>query len=158
MRQLIFVSSPQRELARLRRSLCYGLLTDPYFKEYFDVFLFENLPANGRNPEGNYLEKVEECSIYLGLIGRTYGTVDPHSRLSATEVEFDRATELRKDRLVFVRRLPRGVRRERRMAALLRKVAREVTFKEFTTADRLLLEVKTALLLWQQRRAGGGTV
>ncbi len=48
---LIFVSSPQTEFAHERRELCYFVLTDPYLKQFFDVFLFEDLPANQRDPK-----------------------------------------------------------------------------------------------------------
>ena len=74
--KLIFVSSPQNEFANVRRELCYFILTDPYLKQYFDVFLFENLPANERNPQNVYLNKVKECTIYLGLFGKNYGAQD----------------------------------------------------------------------------------
>ena len=84
---LIFVSSPQSELKYYRRELCYFILTDPYLKQYFDVFLFENLPANQRNPENNYLNKVEECKIYLGLFGKTYGTEDDDGLYEVTRPE-----------------------------------------------------------------------
>ncbi len=75
---LIFVSSPQSEFEIERKEICYFILTDPYLKQYFDVFLFENLPACEQNPQYNYREKVEESEIYLGLFGASYGTPDGH--------------------------------------------------------------------------------
>ena len=148
---LIFISSPQAEFARTRRALCYFVLTDPYLKQYFDVFLFENLPANQQNVENNYKDKVEECAIYLGLFGKTYGTSDDNG-ISATEHEFDYATELEKDRFVYLKQLSPFTRQARKMAALIEKARQKVTFKTFDTVDELKLKVMQSLLYWQQNQ------
>ena len=146
---LIFVSSPQVEFAHERKELCYFLLTDPYLKQFFDVFLFENLPANQRDPQENYRGKIEECSIYLGLFGRTYGTPDREG-LSATEREFDYATELGKDRIVFLKTLPPLARRARKMSWLISRAQPQVTFHTFESLEELKRKVMQSLLLWQQ--------
>jgi len=146
---LIFVSSPQAEFAQERKELCYFVLTDPYLKQFFDVFLFENLPANQWNPKENYREKVEECEIYLGLFGKTYGTPD-NEGLSATEREFDYAAELGKDRIVFLQTIPSRVRQARKMANLIEKAKQQVTFHTFGSLDELKLKVMQSLLYWQQ--------
>lgn len=146
---LIFVSSPQAEFAHERKELCYFVLTDPYLKQFFDVFLFENLPANQRDPQENYRGKVEECEIYLGLFGKTYGTPDGEG-LSATEREFDYATELEKDRIVFIRTLPPRARQARKMAALIAKTRPEVTYNTFESLEELKRKVMQSLLYWQQ--------
>lgn len=146
---LIFVSSPQTEFAHERRELCYFVLTDPYLKQFFDVFLFENLPANQRDPQENYRGKVQECEIYLGLFGKTYGTPDGEG-ISATEREYDYATHLQKDRIVFLRKLPPRARQERRMAELIARAKTQVTFDTFGSLEELKLKVMQSLLYWQQ--------
>ncbi|MDY0297982.1 MAG: DUF4062 domain-containing protein [Acidobacteriota bacterium] len=146
---LVFVSSPQVEFAHMRKELCYFVLTDPYLKQFFDVFLFENLPANQRNPQRNYRKKVKECDIYLGLFGKTYGTMDGEG-LSATQREFDYATELGKDRIVFIRALPPRARQARKMAALITRAKLEVTFDTFGSLEELKRKVMQSLLYWQQ--------
>lgn len=146
---LIFVSSPQTEFAHERKELCYFVLTDPYLKQFFDVFLFENLPANQRNPKENYRGKVEECDIYLGLFGKTYGTPDREG-VSATEREFDYATELGKDRILFLRKLPPRARRARKMSGLISRAQPQVTFHTFESLEELKLKVMQSLLCWQQ--------
>ncbi len=145
---LIFVSSPRNEFAHVRRELCYFILTDPYLKQYFDVFLFENLPANERNPRDVYLDKVEECTIYLGLFGKTYGTPDQNG-ISATEYEFNHATHLNRDRIVFIKQISGRACRARKMAALIRR-ARVVTYDTFASLHELKLKVMQSLLFWQQ--------
>lgn len=151
---LIFVSSPQEEFAEERRELCYFILTDPYLKEYFKVFLFEDLPANERTPGDNYRDMVADCDIYLGLFGRTYGTPDD-AGISATEHEYDHATELGKYRIVFLKPPPPGRRRQKKMAALVARARRDVTFTTFSSIDELKLRVMQSLLYWQQTRVRG---
>lgn len=152
---LIFISSPQSEFVRERKELCYLVLTDPYLKQYFDVFLFENLPANQQNPLSNYRDKVEECNIYLGLFGKTYGTPDGHG-ISATEHEFDYATELRKDRVAFIKQLTPLSKRADKMTKLVVRVKESVTYDTFSSLDELKWKVMQSLLYWQQIQSKSG--
>ncbi len=149
---LVFISSPQIEFNRFRRELCYFILTDPYLKQYFDVFLFENLPANQQNAENNYLNKVKDCSIYLGLFGKTYGTEDD-TGLSATEQEYNCATKLDKDRLVYLKILTNRVKQEHKMANLINRVKQDVTYSTFSTLSDLKYKVMQSLLYWQQNQS-----
>ena len=148
---LIFISSPQSEFAKERKELCYFVLTDPYLKQYFDVFLFENLPANQQNPQNNYRDKVEECTIYLGLFGKTYGTFDSDG-LSYTEHEFDYATELGKDRVIYLKHLSSRARQAKKMVKLITKAKQAVTYDTFNSLHELQRKVMQSLLYWQQNQ------
>ncbi len=154
---LIFVSSPQGEFARLRHDLCYFILSDPYLSQYFNVFIFENLPASAQSPEHNYLSKIGESTIYLGVFGRTYGRLNALG-ISATEQEFDRATDEGKDRLIFIKALPPSAARATRMENLIGKAESSVTYDVFRTTEELKRKVLQSLLLWQQdhTRSEGG--
>lgn len=152
---LIFVSSPQLEFARERKELCYFILTDPYLKQYFDVFLFENLPANQQNAQNNYRDKVEACKIYLGMFGKTYGARDGDG-ISATEHEFDYATELGKDRVVYIKQLGPRARQAKKMAELIAKAKQAVTYDTFSSLNELKLKVIQSLLFWQQNQSKMG--
>ena len=149
--KLIFVSSPQTEFARERKELCYFVLTDPYLKQYFDVFLFENLPTNQQNPQNYYREKVEDCHIYLGLFGKTYGRPRADG-ISATEREYNYAAELEKDRIVYLKTLRPRVRQARKMADLIARARAEITYDTFDTLEELKLKVMQSLLFWQQNQ------
>jgi hypothetical protein len=133
------------------------ILTDPYFRRYFDVFLFENLPANKRNPKNLYFGMVKRCDIYLGIFGRTYGDTDANG-ISPTEHEFELATKLAKDRIIFVKQLRRGLRRAAKMADLIRRAGRSVTYSGFHNADELNAEVMRSLLYWQERTSNDANV
>jgi len=154
---LIFVSSPQLEFARERKELCYFVLTDPYLKQYFDVFLFENLPANQQNSQNNYRDKVKKCKIYLGLFGKTYGMLDGDG-ISATEHEFDYATEFGKDRVIYLKQLAPRVRQAKKMAELIAKAKDAVTYNTFNSLDELKLKVMQSLLFWQQNQSHMGGI
>jgi hypothetical protein len=113
---VVFVSSPQRELATERRAVRDFVEADPLLRKFFKVFLFENLPASGRRPDQTYLQQAEQAAIYVGLFGREYGAVDTEG-ISPTEREFDRATASGRERLIFVKGPDVG--RDPRMAALV---------------------------------------
>jgi hypothetical protein len=43
-------------------------------RKFFEPFLFELMPAIDRKPDDVYLKEVERCDIYLGLLGKEYGS------------------------------------------------------------------------------------
>ena len=45
-------------------------------RRFFEVFLFEEVPASDRRPDALYLDEVERCDLYVGLFGSDYGTED----------------------------------------------------------------------------------
>ena len=55
----IFISSVQREFARERERLRDFLRGDPLMQRFFDVYLFEDVPASDRRPDDVYLGEVE---------------------------------------------------------------------------------------------------
>ena len=95
MSQRIFISSVQREFAKERKALAEYVRKDAILGRFFDVFLFEEVPAQERKADGVYLAEVDACDIYLGIFGHTYGNVDS-SGVSATEREYLRAAKRHK--------------------------------------------------------------
>ena len=55
----IFISSVQREFAQERERLRDFLRGDPLMRRFFDVYLFEDVPASDRRPDDVYLGEVE---------------------------------------------------------------------------------------------------
>ena len=98
----IFISSVQREFAQEREALRDYLRSDPLMRRFFDVFLFEDVPALDRRPDAVYLDEVEQSDIYVGLFGNDYGSQDADG-ISPTEREFDQATASGIHRLIFVK-------------------------------------------------------
>ncbi len=69
----IFVSSVQKELAEERAALRDYLRGDALMRRFFEVFLFEEVPAADSRADELYLDEVERCDLYLGLFGNEYG-------------------------------------------------------------------------------------
>ena len=101
-RKTIFVSSVQKEFTIERRAVREFVRNDPLLRRFFDVFLFEDLPAQDRRADEAYLAEVDRSDIYVGLFGDEYGFEDSDG-LSPTEREFNEATARGKTRLIFVK-------------------------------------------------------
>src|SRR3989338_567106 len=93
----IFISSVQKEFSAERQAIKDFVNGDALCRRYFDIFLFEDIPARDRNPDSVYLEEVKKCDVYVCLLGNEYGIQDRQG-ISATEHEFHEATKLGKIR------------------------------------------------------------
>lgn len=100
----IFISSVQQEFANERKALAEYIRTDALLGRFFNVFIFEEMPATSQSAVQVYLGEVEQSDIYLALMGSRYGYEDSEG-ISPTEREFDLATNLHKDRLIFIKRM-----------------------------------------------------
>ncbi len=133
MKAVIFISSAQKELQAERRALKDYVHGDPLLRRFFEVFLFEDLPASDRRADDAYLSEVDRCGIYVGLFGNEYGNED----ISPTEREFDRATSKGKVRLIFVKGADdKG--RHPKMQALIRKATDQLVRRRFQTSGELV--------------------
>jgi len=64
-------------------------------------WMMEHLSALNEDAVRVSLRMVEEADVYLGILAYRYGTVPTGYDLSITEMEYNRAVELGKPRLVF---------------------------------------------------------
>ena len=138
----IFISSVQREFAKERKALAEYIRKDAILGKFFEVFLFEEVPAQERKAEGVYLSEVDECDIYLGIFGHTYGNVDS-SGISATEREYLRAAKRHKTRICFIDRSAGET--DPRQAAFISRVNEDVVRKGFVGYDDLRTAVYASL-------------
>ncbi|MCX7047275.1 MAG: DUF4062 domain-containing protein [Candidatus Sumerlaeota bacterium] len=144
IKQRIFVSSVQKELAEERRTVRDFVHGDPLLRRFFDVFLFEDLPACDRRADHVYLQQVDGCGVYVGLFGCEYGAQDKDG-LSPTEREFDRATAKGKPRLVFVKGMDDTGRRSE-MLALIRKAGEQLIRRRFLGTSDLTAALYASLV------------
>ena len=140
----IFISSVQREFAQEREALRDYLRGDPLMRRFFDVFLFEGVPALDRRPDAVYLDEVEQSDIYVGLFGNDYGSQDADG-ISPTEREFDQATASGIHRLIFVKGTDDNVRQPK-MQTLIRKAQSGLIRKRFNTSEELVTALYAALV------------
>ncbi|WP_407456988.1 DUF4062 domain-containing protein [Fibrobacter sp.] len=138
----IFISSVQKEFAKERRWLADYIRKDAILGRFFEVFLFEEVPAQERDAAGLYLNEVAASDIYLGIIGNTYGNTNAKG-VSATEQEYNEAGKRHRERICFVLKTdkPRESKQERFVA----KVNSEIVRKSFSTYDELRTAVYAAL-------------
>lgn len=140
----IFISSVQREFARERASLAEYIRTDALLGKFFEVFIFEDMPAKSQSAVQVYLGEVEQADIYLALLGADYGYEDAEG-ISPTEREFDWATELHKDRLIFIRRMDKDARNTKE-ATFIKKAEQCVVRKSFDDYEELRAAVYASLV------------
>ncbi len=141
----IFISSVQKELAEERRSVKEFILHDPLFSRFIgDVFLFEDIPAQSRQPDNIYLSEVERCDVFIGILGNKYGWKNSDGK-SPVELEFDHASAARCDRLVFVKGDDDG-KRDPEMATLVRKVGDQLVRRRFGDTPALIGELYASLV------------
>ncbi len=91
----------QKEFEQERLRLFEWITADPFLGKFFEVFLFEKLPAMDNTAQQVFLDEITQCEIYLGILGKEYGFVGKKG-VSVTEEEFDEASRLHKQRFVFV--------------------------------------------------------
>jgi ATP-dependent DNA helicase RecG len=145
MARRIFISSVQSEFAAERIAVRDFIRGDTLLSRYFDVFIFEDVPAQSAGPQQVYLEEVDACSVYIGLFGEQYGYEDGEG-VSPTEREFNLAVQKRKERLVFLKEGSKDARHSK-MAALVKKAEAQLTRRSFFGIPDLNSLVKASLLL-----------
>ena len=131
MKYRIFISSVQREFAKERKAIAEYIRKDALFGKFFDVFLFEEMPASNVTAQKVYLAEAANCDVYLGLIGVRYGNEDGNG-VSPTEREYDAAAKASRHILVFLKG-GSSIVREDKEAAFLRKVESERVRRSFRT-------------------------
>jgi len=140
----IFVSSVQKELQTERQTIKEYVHADPMLGRFFEVFLFEDLPAQDRRADDVYLDEVDRCGVYVGVYGNQYGTEDADG-LSTTEREFDRATEKGKYRIILVKGTDDSVRHPK-MRQLAQRASGQVIRRRFTDIPGLKTELYASLV------------
>ncbi len=117
---------------------------DALLRKFFDVFLFEELPASDQRPDEVYLSEVGRADLYLGLFASSYGW-EGASGVSPTEREFDEATRLDKVRLIFpVER--EGAPRHPKMEKLIERAGGQLIRRRVASTPELVSAVYASLV------------
>jgi predicted HTH transcriptional regulator len=140
----LFISSVQDEFTVERQTLYDYILSDPLLGRFFEPFLFERLPAIDQRTDRVYLNEVQQCTIYLGLLGVQYGFEDSEG-ISPTEREYNHATWHHKTRLLFITD-HKAKERHPKQNQLIKKVERDLVRKRYATIDELKTSVYAALV------------
>ena len=97
MRRTVFVSSTYQDLGPHRKAI-WELLGD------FDVAIrgMEEFGARSETPLETCLIEVEQSDIYVGIIGFRLGSIEESTGKSYTQLEYERALELKKETLIYL--------------------------------------------------------
>ncbi len=144
MKRRIFISSVQKEFIAERQALKAYILSDALLGRFFDIFLFEDMPAKDRRADAVYLEEVRRCDIYLALLGSQYGAPDKDG-LSPTHREFNEATRLGRQRLIFVKGLT-DEDRQPRMKAFIEEAGAQLIRRRVAGMAELIPAVYASLV------------
>ncbi|MDH3661194.1 MAG: DUF4062 domain-containing protein [Alphaproteobacteria bacterium] len=96
-RPTVMISSTARDLPKHREQARLGCHRAGFSSDQ----MMENLTALDENAVTVSLKMVEEADIYVGIFAHRYGYVPKGSDISITEMEYDKAVELEKPRLIF---------------------------------------------------------
>jgi predicted HTH transcriptional regulator len=117
---------------------------DPLLKRFFEVFLFEDMPAAGRRADEVYLAEVDRCAVYVALLGKDYGYEDAEG-ISPTEREFERAMQQGKECLVYIDGRDDNARHPK-VQAFIRKANELVTRRRFANTEELKAAFNASLV------------
>lgn len=119
---------------------------DELLKLFFEPFHFEESAATGHSPETVYLQKVNDCDIYLGLLGTEYGFEDAEG-ISPTEREFNAAQRAHKHCWIFLKG-NQSIKRHPKLDAFIEKVGGLVSRKRFGSLEELQKELYRSCILY----------
>lgn len=144
----IFISGNQKELGDERFAVKEVIDSNTALRDFFDVFLFEDLPAKGKAPVPTYLKQVDNSDIYVGIIGNEYGAKGKDG-LSATEREFRRFLKTRPkgEIIVFIKgRSKDDSKRDENAQRLVKAIRDSFIYKRFTNVDELKAQILSSLI------------
>lgn len=144
----IFISSVQSEFEFQRLMLFEYINSDALLGMFFDVFIFEKIPANSSTVQEVYLKEVEKCDIYIGIFGEKYGYEDEKG-ISPTEKEFNLATELYKTKFIFI---SENKNRHPKEEKLIEKAEQFVVRKSFNSDIELKTSVYNSLIHYLEHK------
>ncbi len=152
----VFLSSTSKDLREYRAEVAKAINGLPDF----ECIQMEDWGAVSASPADYCDAKVAECDLFVLLIGAIYGDCPPGSDKSFTELEYLKAVELDKDRIVFVASgkfkpdlelmdsLPVDDLSKRK--AFKECVSKERIWAEFSDPHQLANQITKAILKWQE--------
>lgn len=145
MKFKVFVSGNQTELREERFAAQDAILNSPVIRDFFVPFLFENLPAGGRNPVSTYLDEVKNGDIYLGILGNKYGNIGDDG-ISATEREYDAFIEhVNGGEVLILIKGDNNISRDHEVNEFIEKTKNKTVYRRFNSTDELKEEIIKSL-------------
>jgi len=148
----VFLSSTTKDLASCREA-AYAAI---HRLEGYHCVRMEDAGATDRPPLSWCLKKVAESDVYVGILGHLYGSCPEGGEKSYTELEYEKATELGKPRLIFLASNEFPIRpdhiedaeRQQRQKQFRFRIGKDLLRQEFSTPEDLALTVAAAIHNW----------
>jgi len=139
----IFVSSVQKELENERVTIQDFVENDPSLSAHYISLLYEYEPAYPEKTLNGCLNALDNCQVYILIVGVKYGTLV--GEISVTHTEYRYAKEKNLPILVFIKG-DRNVEREQGTETLLKEIeSDDFKYKRFRNVIELRNEVKESL-------------
>jgi len=144
----VFISGNQKELKKERLAIKEAILGNAVLRKFFDVFIFEELPAKGRSPLMTYLKEVDDSDIYIGIIGNKYGTKG-RDGLSPTEREFRRFLKSKRQKeLLFYIKGRDNSKRDKDLQRLIKVIKKDYIYRRFMATEELKNQILNSLIAY----------
>ena len=160
-RKIVMISSTWQDLPDHREEIRTGCE-----RSGFEPRIMEHLPAMDAGAIVPSLHMGDEADVSVGIFAFRYGTVPDGHDISITEMEYDRAVELKKPRLIFFMHEAHPVTRKdvevgagaEQLKKLKERIKKERVPHPFRSPSNLRAEVVEALtvLARQADRKEGG--
>ncbi len=148
MKYKLFISANQKELRDERFAIKEVITANATLRGFFDVFLFEDLPAKGKAAVTTYLKNVTDSDVYICIIASAYGDRGKDG-LSATEREFRHflKTKSKTEILAFIKGASSDdKKRDRDTQIFLNDIKEAFIYKRFMNIDELKTQVLNSLI------------
>lgn len=148
MKYKLFVSANQKELREERFAIKDIITGNATLCGFFDVFLFEDLPAKGKSAVSTYLKNVTNSDVYICIIANTYGDKGKDG-LSATEREFRHflKTKSKAEILAFIKGSSSAdKKRDNDTQKFVKDIRSTLIYKRFRNVDELKTQILNSLI------------
>lgn len=136
IRLKVFISSVQKELEKERTAIGRFLVMDDFLRECTVPRIFEDYPQPLRPNPKAYLDLLQQCQIYILIIGAEYGS-DTGDGFSATHEEYRLAQERNLPTLVCVKDMDKD--RDKKEEAFFSEIRDyNHTYSRFSSIKNLL--------------------
>jgi hypothetical protein len=154
----IFLSSTTQDLAIYRQAI-YDAIED---LEGYHCIRMENFGARDANAKDFDIRKIEECDLFVGILGYFHGSTPENEEQSYTEQEYDIAKVMGKPRFIFLSSAEVLMRadliepdeKRRRQQQFRQRIASERIIHTFNSPLDLAHKVVKALFNWEHEQAG----
>ncbi len=135
--QRVFISSAMGDTDLERREVATAIEEEGARATRFEEF------GRDADAEEAYLTEVDSSTVYVGIVNKQYGRLNPPDGFSATEAEFLRAREGGKRVAVFV--AANAAAREGHLTRFIERVRYFITTENYTDAGDLARRVRRRL-------------